>query len=161
MCQCQCCQSRMFSRSVVSNSLQHWGLRHPCLPWLSPPPSAYSNSYPSNRWCHQNISPSVFLVFSCLLSFPAWVFSNEMALHIKWSKYWSFSISTYNEYSGLISFRIDWFDLFAVQGTSTASWLKMMRSFSPVVLHWEYEPTEHWALKIRRAYVLESKQNEQ
>ena len=47
------------------------------------------------------------------------IFSNELALHIKWPKYWSFSfsISPSNEYSGLISFRIDWFDLLAVQGT--------------------------------------------
>ena len=47
------------------------------------------------------------------------IFSNESVLHIKWSKYWSFSfsISPSNEYSGLISFRIDWFDLLAVQGT--------------------------------------------
>ena len=47
------------------------------------------------------------------------VFSNESALHIRWPKYWNFifSISPSNEYSGLISFRIDWFDLFAVQGT--------------------------------------------
>ena len=44
-------------------------------------------------------------------------FSNELALHIKWPKYWSFSISPSNEYSGLISFRIDWFDLLADQGT--------------------------------------------
>ena len=47
------------------------------------------------------------------------VFSSESALHIRWSKYWSynFSISPSNEYSGLLSFRIDWFDLLAVQGT--------------------------------------------
>ena len=45
------------------------------------------------------------------------VFSNESALHIRWPKYWSFSISPSNEYSGLISLRIDWFDLLAVQGT--------------------------------------------
>jgi len=47
------------------------------------------------------------------------VFSNESAHHIRWSKYWSFSFSNSpsNEYSGLISFRIDWFDLLAVQGT--------------------------------------------
>ena len=47
------------------------------------------------------------------------VFSNESAVHIRWPKYWSFSfsISPSNEYSGLICFRIDWFDLFAVQGT--------------------------------------------
>ena len=47
------------------------------------------------------------------------VFSSELALHIRWPKHWSFSfsISPYNEYSGLISFRIDWFDLLAIQGT--------------------------------------------
>ena len=45
------------------------------------------------------------------------VFSNESALCIRWPKYWSFSISPSNEYSGVISFRIDWFDLLAVQGT--------------------------------------------
>ena len=52
-------------------------------------------------------------------SLPAWVFSNESVLHIRWPKYWSFSfsISLSNEYSGLISFRMDWLDLLAVQGT--------------------------------------------
>ena len=57
------------------------------------------------------------------LSSPAFIFlnirafSNELALHIRWPKYWTFSVSPSNEYSGLISFRIDWFDLLAVQGT--------------------------------------------
>ena len=45
------------------------------------------------------------------------VFSNESVLHIRWSKYWSFSFSPSNEYSGLISFKMDWLDLLAVQGT--------------------------------------------
>ena len=45
------------------------------------------------------------------------VFSSELALHVRWSKYWSFSFSPSNEYSGLVSLRIDWFDLLAVQGT--------------------------------------------
>ena len=45
------------------------------------------------------------------------VFSNELAVHIRWPKYWSFSISPSNEYSGLISFRIDWVELLADQGT--------------------------------------------
>ena len=51
--------------------------------------------------------------------FPIRVFSNESALHIRWPKYWSFNfkVSPSNEYSGLISFRMDWLDLFAVQGT--------------------------------------------
>ena len=56
---------------------------------------------------------------SCLHSFPALVFSSESVLHIRWPKDWSFSFSIIpsNEYSGLISFRIDWLDLLAVQGT--------------------------------------------
>ena len=53
---------------------------------------------------------------SCPQSFIE-VFSNDSALCIGWPKYWSFSISPSNEYSGLISFRIHWFDLLAVQGT--------------------------------------------
>ena len=60
------------------------------------------------------LSPLLFLP-SIFLSIR--VFSNESALRIRWPKYWSFSTSPPSEYSGLISFRIDWFDLLAVQGT--------------------------------------------
>ena len=49
------------------------------------------------------------------------VFSNELAFHMRWPKYWSFSFSSSNEYSGLISFRMDWLDLLAVQGTLSES----------------------------------------
>ena len=68
------------------------------------------------------MSPNHFILGRPLLlppsDFPSIrVFSNESALHIRWPKYWSFSISSSNEYSGLISFRIDWFDLLAVQET--------------------------------------------
>ena len=67
------------------------------------------------------------------------VFSNESALHIRWSKYWSFSfsISPSNEYSGLISFRIDGFDLLAVQGTlkRTLAELKEAATYSSRVFH--------------------------
>jgi len=69
------------------------------------------------------VIPSTHLILYCPLlpsSFPSIkVFSSELALCIKWPKYWSFSfsISPSNEYSGLISFRIDWFDLLAIQGT--------------------------------------------
>ena len=68
-------------------------------------------------WCHPTVSSSV-IPLSCLQSFPA-SFSNESVLGIRWQKYWSFSfsISPSNEYSGLISFRMDWLDLLAVQGT--------------------------------------------
>jgi len=66
---------------------------------------------------HLILCPSLLLLPSIFPSIR--VFSNELILHIKWPKYWSFSssISPSNEYSGLISFRIDWFDLFAIQGT--------------------------------------------
>ena len=73
----------------------------------------------------ESVTPSNHLIFCCpLLLLPAIfpsirVFSNESALHIRWPKYWnsSFNISPSNEYSGLISFRIDWLDLLVVQGT--------------------------------------------
>ena len=67
--------------------------------------------------------PSNHLILCCPLLLPPSVFpsirvfSNESVLRIRWPKYWSFSISPSNEYSGLISFRIDWFDLLSVQGT--------------------------------------------
>ena len=62
--------------------------------------------------------PPVVPFSSCFQLFPALVFSNEEVLRIRWPKYWSFSfsISPSNEYSGLISFRMDWLDLLAVQG---------------------------------------------
>ena len=68
----------------------------------------------------KTISSSVVPFSSCLQSFPSIRdFSNESALHIRWPKYWSFSfnVSPSNEYSGLISFRMDWLDLLAIQGT--------------------------------------------
>ena len=68
---------------------------------------------PSNHLilCHPLLFPSIFPSIR--------VFSNELVFHIRWPKYWSFSfsISPSNEYSGLTSFRIDWLDLLAVQGT--------------------------------------------
>ena len=71
----------------------------------------------------ESVMPSNHLILCCtlLLSpsiFPSIrVFSKESVLHIRWPKYWSFSISPSNEYSGLISFKMDWLDLLAVQGT--------------------------------------------
>ena len=71
----------------------------------------------------ESVMPSNHLILSCpflLLPsvFPSTrIFSHELVLYIRWPKYWSFSISPSNEYSGLISFRTDWFNLLAVQGT--------------------------------------------
>ena len=100
-------------------TLRSHGLQHTRLPCASPTPRACSNSYPSNQWCHSTTSSSVIPFFSYLQSFPASGSSNESVFRIRCSKYWSFcfSISPSNEYSGLISFRTDWLDLLAVQGT--------------------------------------------
>ena len=105
--------------SVVSNSLQPHGLQRARLLCPSPSPGACSNSCPLSQRHHPTIlsyHPHLLLpsVFPSIR-----VFSNESALHIRWPKYWSFnfSINPSSEYSGLISFRIGWFDLFAVQKT--------------------------------------------
>ena len=109
--------SVQFSYSAMSDSLWLHGLQHARLLCPSPIPGASSNSCPSSWWCHPTISSSIVPFSSCLQSFPALVFSNESVLRIRWPKYWSFSISPSNKHSGLISFRMDWFDLLAFQGT--------------------------------------------
>ena len=79
-----------------------------------------SNSCPLSQWRHSTISSSVIPFSSCPQSLPAsGSFSSESVLWIRWPKYWSFrfSFSPSNEYSGLISFKMDWLDLLAVQGT--------------------------------------------
>ena len=106
--------SVQFSHSVMSNSLPPHGLQHARLPCPSPTPGACSNSCPSNHLilcCPLLLLPSIFPSIR--------VFSNESVLHIRWPEFWSFSfsISPSNEYSGLISFRMDWFDFLAVQAT--------------------------------------------
>ena len=90
--------------------------RPPC---PSPTPGVYSNSRPSSQWFHPAISSSVIPFSSCPQSLPASGSFPESTLHMRWPKYWSFSlnISPSNEYPGLISFRMDWLDLLAVQGT--------------------------------------------
>ena len=95
------------------------GLQHTRLPWPSPSSRVCSNSCPLSRWCHPTISPSAALLLLPSIFPSIRVFSNESALLIRWTKYWSFSftISPSSEYSELISFRIDWFDLLAVQKT--------------------------------------------
>ena len=97
----------------MSDSLRLHGLQHTKLPCPSPTPVACSNTCPSN---HLILSCPLLFITSIFLSIR--VFANESVLRIRWPKYWSFSfsISPSNEYSGLISFRMDWVDL-AVQGT--------------------------------------------
>ena len=103
----------------MSNSLRPQGLQHARFPCPSPTPRAYSNSCPSRQWCHPTIPSRHPLVLLPSIFPSSRVFSNESVLCIKWPKYWSFSfsISPSNEYSGLISFRMDWFQLLAAQGT--------------------------------------------
>ena len=102
----------------MPDSLCLHGLHHARL--LCPPPSprVRSNSCPLSRWCYLTISFCPLLLLPSIFS-SIRVFSKESALRIRWLKYWSFSfsISPSNEYSELISFRVDWFDLLAVQGT--------------------------------------------
>ena len=108
-----------FSHSIMSNSLWPHGQQHTRLPGPSPTSRACSSS------CPLRVMPSNHLILCHPLLLPPSifpsirVFSNESALHIRWPKYWRFSfrISPSNEYSRLISFRMDWLDLLAVQGT--------------------------------------------
>ena len=111
--------SVQFSCSVVSDSLRPHESQHARPPCPSPTPGVHSDSRPSSQWCHPVISSSVVPFSSCLQSLPESVFSKESTLRMRWPKYWSFSfsISPSNEHLGLISFRMDWLDLLAVQGT--------------------------------------------
>ena len=115
--------SVQFIHSVVSDYLQPHGLQHTRLPCPSPSPRACPSSCPLSQWCHSTISSSVIPFSSCPQSLPAsGSFLMSQLSTSTWPKYWcfSFSISPSSEYSGLISFRMDWLDLLAVQGTLTS-----------------------------------------
>ena len=103
-----------FSCSVVSDSLRPYGLQHTRPPCPSPAPGIYSNSCPLSQWYHPTISSSAVPFSSRLQSFTA---SGSFLMSQFFASGFSFSISPSNEYSGLISFRMDWLDLLAVQGT--------------------------------------------
>ena len=118
--------SSIFVRFVVVQWLSHtWlfatcELQHARLPWPVPRPWTWSNSCPLSQWCHPTISSSVIPFSSSLQFFPASGYVLMIQLFTSGgSKHWSFSfkISPSNEYSGLISFRIDLFDHFGVQWT--------------------------------------------
>ena len=122
------------SHSVVSNSLQPHGLQYAL--------SITDSQNLLRLMSIESVMPSNHLILCCplLLSpliFPSIrAFSSESVLRIRWAKYWSFSfsISPSNEYSGLISFRMDWLDLFAVQGT-LKSLLQNHSSKSSILWH--------------------------
>ena len=149
----------------MSRCLRPHGLQHTRLPCPSPTSRACSNSCPSSpssdaiQPSHPLSSPSPpAFNFSSIR-----VFSNESVLRIRWPKYWSFScsISPSNEHSGLISFRIDWLDLLAVQGTlksllqhhsSKASVLRCSTFFTVQLLH-PYMTTGKTIALTRRIFV--------
>ena len=108
--------SVQFKHSVVSNSLQPHESQHARPPYQSPTPGVYPNPCPLSWWCHLILCGPFLLLPSIFPSIR--VFSNESALRIRWPKYWSFSFnfSPSNENPGLISFRMGWLDLLAIQG---------------------------------------------
>ena len=107
--------SVQFSRSVVSNSLQPHKLQHARPPCPSPSPRVHSNSRPSSRWCHPAISSSVIPFFSCPQSLPATEFF-PMSQLFAWGAQ-STGVSALASFPRLISYRMDWLDLLALQGT--------------------------------------------
>ena len=115
----------------------------------TPSPLSITNSWSLLRLMFiESVMPSNHLILCCpLLLLPSIfprirVFSKESVLYIMWPKYWSFSfnISPSNEYAGLISFRIDWFDLLAVQGTFRSSLAPQFESSNSSALNLLYGP---------------------
>ena len=128
--------SVQFSRSVVSDFLWPHEPQHARPRCPLPIPGVYSNSCPLSWWCHLTISSSVVPFSSCPQSLPASGISNESTLCMRWPKDWSFSfsISPFSEHPGLISFRMDWLDLLAAQGT-LKSLLQHHRSKASILQH--------------------------
>ena len=109
-----------FSCSVVSDSLGPHESQHARRPCPSLNPGVHSDSRPLSQWCHPAISSSVLpLLLLPPIPLSIRVSSNESTLRMRWPKYWSFSFNIIpsKEHTELISFRMDWLDLLAVQGT--------------------------------------------
>ena len=120
----------------MSDSLQPHGLQHNRLPCHSPNPGDCSNSCPSSVMPSNHITLCHPLSLLPLIFPSIRVFSKESVLCLRRPKYWSFSfsISPSNEYSGLISFRMDWLDLLAVQRTYKSSPTPQFKSIDSLVL---------------------------
>ena len=103
----------------MSDSLRPHGQQHVRVPPPLLSPGVCSNSCPLSQWCHPIIILCRPLLFLPSIFPSIRVFFNDLALQIRWPKYWSFNFSSSpsNEYFDLISFRIDWFDLLAFWGT--------------------------------------------
>ena len=135
----RCLLLSLFSHSVMSDSLWPRGLQH-----QSPLSFSISQSL-LKLMSIESVIPSNHLIPFChpLLLLPSVfpsirVFSNESVLHIRWPKYrsFSFSISPFNKYSGLISFRMDWFDLLAVQESSSSTTIQKYQFFGTQLSLW-------------------------
>ena len=125
----------------MTDSFWPHGLQHARLPCPSVSSRVCSNSCSLSQWRYFVFCHRLFLLLSVFPSIR--FFSDELALHITYPKYWSFSfsISPSNEYSGLISFRIDWFDLLVVQGTQESSPAPQLESFNSLASSLLYGPT--------------------
>ena len=156
-------RSVQFSHSVVSNS---------ATPWTA---ACQASLFTTNSksllkiMSIESMMPSSYLILCCpLLLLPSIfpiirIFSNKSVLHIRWPKYWSFSfsISSSNEYSGLISIRMDWLDLLAVQGTlksllhhhSSKASILQCSAFFIVQLSHSYMTTGKTIALTRRTFV--------
>ena len=131
-----------FSRSVISDFVTPWTAAHQASLSITNSQSLLNfmsteSVMPSNHLilCHPLLLRSIFPSIR--------VFSSESVHHIRWAKYWSFSfsISPSNEYSGLISFRIDWFDFLAVHGTQESSPAPQFKGIDSLALSFLYGPT--------------------
>ena len=118
----------------MSDSLQPHGLQHARLPCPSPSPVVCSNSCPWSLWCHPTISSSVIPFSSCLQSFPASGSFPTSRLFTSGGQSIGASASALvlPMYSGLISFRIDWFDLLTIQSTLKS----LLQHYSSKVSSW-------------------------
>ena len=131
--------SVQFSHSVMSDSL-----------WPHEPQEARSitsSQSPPKPMSIELVMSSNHLILCCPLLLPPSifpsirVFSNESVLHIRWPKYWEFQHQSFNNYSGLISFRMDWLDFLAVQGTLKSPPTPWIKGISSLVLSLLYGPT--------------------
>ena len=131
-----------FSHTVVTDSLRPHGLQHARVPC-----SSHSQNLLKLMSTESVMQSNHLIVYRRLFLrsvFPSIrVFSNESVLCIRWPKYWSFSfnISPFNEYSGLISFRIDWFDLLAPKDSQESSPALQFKSISSSAFSFLYNPT--------------------
>ena len=145
----------------MSNSLQSHGLQHPRLPCPSPTPEDCWNSCPSSWWCHPTISSSFILFSSCFQPFPASEYFPVSQFFPSSGQSIEASAPVLPVYSGLISFRIDWFGLLALQGTlksllqhhSPKASILWHSAFFIVQLSYSYMTTGKTIALTRRTFV--------